>query len=466
MQLHPIMEKFYLSILDYAGLKYEDGIIKNKNEKMGEFTLDGKYITLPYFDNLKNPNNRVIFHLLNENYIKPETALFNLYKKRLIAEINIKLSHLIISLLTVASDINMQQRVRNTKLLELIANIGEADMKSIENFFSLFKASKKANEEAFILDIFIKKNGEINGTPYVAIGRINFIMPNEILKVISNSDSSDYKVFGCKLRKKDIITFNNIFQALFPNFTDPNVYIEGTDNRIFRMLNILLKTSYMITSRVNEVADLLEELNEPTLRVDEIKFNHDWTEVIEKLYEMNNEIRLIPNQADSTIEAKHLVVDESKAKVVEPEEPKPREEFNPQYVPQPQPHAPQQTQQPQQPRQLTPEEIIRQGITPVQPAPIQPVQPIYQQPVYTPSWVMQELNQQNPQQPMYPQQQPMQPMMQQPMYPQGMMQQPMYSQPMQPMMQQPMYPQGMMQQPMQQSGLALNPMFFAGNSVR
>ena len=474
MQLNPNIEKFYLSILDYAGIKFEDNIFKNKDEKLGDITIDDKHITLPYFNNLKNPDGKIIFHPLNENYVNPETTLFNLYKKKLVLEINLKLSYMIINLITVASDVQMQQKIRSTKLLEAVTSIGEVDHSLIEAFLNLVKASKKVNEHSFILDIFLKKNGEIKDVPYAAIGKVNFILPNEIIKALDGKDK-EYKVYGCKLRKKDLLALNNIFNVIFPGFTDPNVYVEGTDNKIFRLLNILLKTSYIVTNRINELVDLLETLKEPTLNLDDCKFNHEWTEIIETLYGMNNEIRLIPNQTDAEVEAKHLKVDESKAKNVSVNTNPP--EFNPNNIPQnttpQQPvYTQQQVMQPQpqmsQPRQLTPEEIIRGNL---QPQPVmQPsmMMPMAQQPTFTPSWVIQETMQQNPQQGMM-----QQPMMQQPMMQPGMMQpimqpmmQPGMMQPMmQPgMMQQPMMQPGMMQQPMMQqsSGLTLNPHFLGG----
>lgn len=33
--MNPIMEAFYVSILDYSGLKLQDNIIVQKNEKVG-----------------------------------------------------------------------------------------------------------------------------------------------------------------------------------------------------------------------------------------------------------------------------------------------------------------------------------------------------------------------------------------------------------------------------------------------
>ena len=155
MELHPVLDKFYLSTLDYIGLEYKDGVICNKDEKLGDVTIDSKKLTLPYFSNLKNPNDRLIIHPLNEDFLHPENYIFKFIKKRLVFELNLKLTHLVINLITVASDINMQKKIKNKNLIDIIINIGEADISIIESFLGIVKASKKSNEEKFILDLFL-----------------------------------------------------------------------------------------------------------------------------------------------------------------------------------------------------------------------------------------------------------------------------------------------------------------------
>ena len=500
MQLNPVMEEFYLSILKYAGLKYENDKVENINPKFGDFTVADKPIALPYFDTLKNPNGKLIFHPLNENYTMPETSLFNLYRERLLVELNLRLSSLVVSLIAVASDIQLQQRVKSQELLELISSIGEADISMSEAFLHMVKASKKARNTGFIFDVFLKKNGEVNGTPYGAIGKVNFVLYNEIVKSIEDK-TMEYKVFGTKVRKKDLLVIKNIFNTIFPEIDTPEKYTEGTDNKIFRYLNILLKVTYPISRRMNSIANMLEELKDASLHVEDIQSDLVWANTLEKLYSMATEIRLIPNQTNTSVEGARLHVDESKAKQSPPQTqqiqtPQPTVNtnppmFNPNSVPsvqqQQQPQQlqqPVQVQQPQQqpPRQLTAEEIIRGnlmgGIQPQQP--MTPMQypmmtgqiPMQQQPM--PTWMQMELmksgqmpTQQQPQVPMnLVQQQPA-------MMGQMPIQQPMYPQQMQMMgqmpIQQPMYPQQiqmMGQMPMQQQGgLEVNPMFLSGNSA-
>ena len=505
MQLNPIMDSFYKSILDYSGMTIEDDIFVNKpmtfgggTLNLGDIRIDGKALALPYFDILKNPEGKLIFHPLNENYTSPENTIFNLYKKRLTTEINLKLAMLIISLVTLASDPLMQQRIKSSKMIALVSSLGELDIALIEELNAIIKASKKANDASFIIGLYVKKNGEVKDVPYAAIGKVNFVLYNEIVKALEDK-GREYRVFGRKTAKKHLLALETIFNVIFPSIDNKGTYMEGTDNKVFRYLNILLKTSYLVTHRVNELANMLAELNEPLLQADNIRFNLDWTNDLEKLYDMANEIRLIPSQLDITVEASRLKVDESKVKA-EPT-PTPQVQQAPQFNPtltQPQTPIPtpmQATPQTQQPRQLTPEEIIRGGIQPAMNQPVmQPMMDMQQQmaqPTYTPSWVQMEQFKQQQQQ--FGTQQPMvQPQMMPQMQPQMMPQmQPQMMPQMQPQMMPQMQPQMMQQlmqqnpqlamqlmqqmqmpqqQPMmpmqQQPGLQVNPMFLSNQQVR
>lgn len=415
MQLNKDIENFYLSILGYAGLQYENNIITNVNESLGGFKIDDKFVTLPYLDNLKNPDGKHIFHLLNENYTSPETTLFNLYKKKLTFELNLRLSTLMISLLNVGSDVLMQQRIKSSKLIELISNMGEVDKTSIDNLVNVIKHSQKVNNEAYIFDIYLKKNGEINDTPYSAIGKINFHLYNALNKALEDKEEGN-KVYGCKIRKKDLIAFTNLLQLLFPDIDSPDTFSIGTDHKVFRYLNALLVTSYQISSRVNDITEMLEEVKEPSLALSECISDVNWSNMLENMYNLTDEIRIIPNQTNISTEAHNkLNLKEPKQSITEPvkELVSQPPSFQPQTTqPVQQPvMIPQLQQVPQQQRQLTPEEIINGGLTMQRPMgyPQQgyPIQPMMQQPMQQMQPMMAPMAQQMPQQPMmYPNQMP------------------------------------------------------------
>lgn len=485
--LNPVIEKFYLSLLDYSGLKLQDNVIVQKNEKLGEFTIDDKYIALPYLGLLKNPEGKSFFHLLNESYTSPETALFNQFKNRLVLELNLRFTSMVTSLIAVGSDVMMQQRIKSTPFIDLVTSIGETDHSVIEAFLAMVKASTKQNKEGYIVDIFLKKNGEIKGTPYAAIGKLNFRLYEEVKRALESPDK-DYRVFGTKVRKKDLMTVYNIMVAVFKDIDDKEAYVEGTDNKVFRYLNVLLKTSYILSSRINEIADMLDELKEPSLNVEEIRGTHDWVEPLSQLQGMVSEIRIIPNQTDIGTEAKRLVIDESKASAPTPTQQQPQQPtFNPAMIQQTQPVPTQQPmqqpiQQPMQQQPMSPEDIIRNrangmmGGVPnmgvmqpqvMQPQVAMPMMGNMQQPM--PAWMMAEMmktqmaNNPQGQQLMDPnmamlqqlqQQQQLQQLQQQQLQQQNMMA--MQVNPALAMMQQNL---GMQQPMMQTGGIQLNPMF-------
>jgi len=90
MHLNPTIQKFYTSILAYSGIEDKDNRLVNTNEKLGDITIDDKPVKLPYYENLKNPDNSLIFHPLNENYTNPETEIFDIYKRKLTLELNLR----------------------------------------------------------------------------------------------------------------------------------------------------------------------------------------------------------------------------------------------------------------------------------------------------------------------------------------------------------------------------------------
>lgn len=432
MELHPKLDSFYTSILAYAGLKMDQGVIVNTDEKLKGFSIDDRALTLPYHSNLKNPNGKHIFHPLNENYANAETPTFNLYRDKLAYEINLRLSSAILAIIQTASEVRIQQRAKSSKLIELISGIQETDASSAESFVKIIKASQAKMKESFIVDFYLKKNASIDGTPYSAIGKVNFHLYKELTRTLEEKD--DYRVYGSKVRKKDVLSLISILEAIFPDIDQPERYTIGTDHKPFRMFNALLLVTHQVASIVNDLTSLMGELEEPSLCLESAASDLAWVSQIEDIYNLTGEIRAIPNQ--TSVEAQSHQLKLKEPTVIEPP---PTQHTIPQVTTQPpvysppqptqpamvppwvqQPTQPQWPQQPQQPSApQSAEDIIRNGLARERqgyPQPMmQPMQPMgmYPQPMMQPQF--------NP----HPQMQPygMQPMS---MYPQPMMQQPVF----------------------------------------
>uniref|UniRef100_UPI0037C0E5C3 hypothetical protein n=1 Tax=Flavobacterium sp. TaxID=239 RepID=UPI0037C0E5C3 len=313
MQMNKVMESYYQAMLAYAGITVKDNILTNVNEKLGPLKVDDKHLMLPYFENLKNPGDCHIFHPLNENFASPENTHFNLYKKKLIFELNMRLSTLVISMISLGANPVAQQRLKSSEAISLMSNLGEVELSTIEYFVSLVKASQKLNDAGYLFDIYLKKNGSIGDISYLAIGKINFVIYRELQKALEDHEKT-YKVLDVRMRKKDIVTLLSVFEAIFPNIGKPDDFIVGSDNKVFRYMSALMLASYPVAYRLNEIADLLEEAKDPSLELNEVRSDLSWAKQIESVYQITDEIRNIPNQTCLKSEAHQLKVDESKVK--------------------------------------------------------------------------------------------------------------------------------------------------------
>jgi len=409
--MHKTIEEFYKSILRYAGLDYDPdkNIIVNIDSHLGEFKVNDKYVTLPYENNLKYPNGKMIMHPLNENYVKPESSFFLAYKKRLTVEINIKICELIDKIMGVATDPKKVALIKDKNLIELFSSINEVDMKSIEDFTRIISKAMKEHEDGFVVEFILSKNANNKFKYASAVGFVKFNLYNDIVQALENKE---YKLYKQPIRKRDLENLKAIHEHIFKGNLSED-YQDETENKRFRYLTILLKTSYLIASIVNEYINLIN--TDLKLEGEEkIKpLDTEWVDIIQKVYELDTEIRLIPNQdeyTDSSVEAikpSKLKLNEESLKNVQINSPQTQNTFNQQ--PQQPIYTPpmQQVTQPQQPntqqtldplqvlKQASQQQMYQQSIPMTQYMPMTTYQP--QAPM--PLWMQRELMSSMPQMP-------------------------------------------------------------------
>lgn len=309
MSLNPKLNDAYIAILNYSGLTaLDDGsiaILTNPKETVK--TEGGKIYHLPYSRHLKRPEGKAIFHILHENYERPEAEAFETFKYNLLIEINTKLAILMATLITIASNPSEHKNVKSGALLELISEVGSIDPKSsIEPEMAdilMDKMLPKAIEDrgmGSFVDFFIRKKGVVDGEDFKVIGKTSFIIYNELKKALADRA---YKPYGMTLRKKDVTAFLGTFKAIFPNVDEPDAYNTGTDNVVFGFLNALLTTSYTVSHRINHIVDLLIHDLGDSEALQSIYMDLKWVDHMEELYGLTTEIRMIPNQDDVRADA-------------------------------------------------------------------------------------------------------------------------------------------------------------------
>jgi hypothetical protein len=380
-------------------------------------------------------------------------------------------------IINIASDPKQLSLVKNKNLIELFSSLNEVDTKLIEDFTRIIKRAMAEHEDGFVVDFVLSKNANSKFKYASAVGFVKFNLYQDIVQAL---ESREYKLYKQPVRKRDLENLKAIHEHIFHgNLLED--YHEETENKRFRYLTILLKTSYLVASVVNKYIGLInsdlklkgEDRIEP--------LNTDWVDIIQQVYELDKEIRLIPNQDEFTegkphnneevIRPSRLKLDEEDLKNVQINTPVQQQQVNtpiqpvqqPIYTPtqpiaQPQLQQPMAQPAPVQQQPLDPLQVLKQASMQPQgmyqqPMPIQQPMPMpaYQQQAPVPLWMQREIMSANAPQPGMMNQMPMQQPMGYPQYPNPYMQTPNGAMPYNPnqgMM--PMYPY--MQQPRYTAG--------------
>lgn len=301
--MHPKIESFYRSILKLAGLYVgDDDTIKPLNEKTGEFQIMNKPVALPTPEALRNPGDRMIFHPLNEDYIAPEkSAALASYRSRLVKQINLTYLQIVTWAIQIATSIDLQKRVRDEDLINMLGSLKDPDEKLLDVFRQLTKKAVEKHGESCYVGLFVKKNGQIDDEDLEAMGKVNhhFI---KALEEVMELPSNEMRVYDVKLRKRDVHNLYTIFTWLSPEHTDENRYRDGSHSVVFRFLDVILRASCTVTGNLNKCLDAIAEVMDDKDKVKSYLFDVMWITDILDLYSMKKEIRSIPNQdpANST----------------------------------------------------------------------------------------------------------------------------------------------------------------------
>ncbi len=418
---------FYKKIISYAGMSANDSGALHIDvlDTSTPVVVAGLPAYLPTKQNLKNPEGKSIFHPLNENWIKGESEAFKEYKKALLFKLNSNLVSLMIPLVQLATSIDLQQRLSADGLDGLLA-IGEADSKSLEIITKVLMAATKANPFGSVVDIYIKKGGTYNNQRFNSVGVVTFPM----LKETFNRQERNEKLYGIKVRKHDYGLILNLINFLFPDNSKQEAYNDGSTSKTFRYMDALLRTSYKLSVRINQIVDMYAGV---VPDIEGLKIDLSWADELSEWEHKVAEIRLVPNQDKPSVAGLEPAAEPTAPSLnhIEVRQPYPQtptvQQHVPPHVPHHQHYAPPIVQEPSRPP--TVDELLRMRVAGVVPAASVQL-PAYQQQAQYPqqrlaSWAVEQVP----------------PWVEQPIYAGVPYNQPQFIQPM------PIYPQPVAYQP-------------------
>lgn len=206
------------------------------------------------------------FNPILEDDIGRETEAFKALSRRIQVMIALETYEVGFMLINVAKN----DKLINTKgvrvekfLTSLGKHITTKNMKIVDettgkNFIELIKSSKLP-ENKKLVQIMIKKRGEINGKIYPVVASVYMSLMDELLKLDGNEDT----VFnGVKLRKKDVVVFQEIFKALFPMVDSEMVYRVPSSRDDYPMFDSIYRMYLDIMTKHGEIANKLSEIKD------------------------------------------------------------------------------------------------------------------------------------------------------------------------------------------------------------
>lgn len=277
--------KLYEEILEFCNMKPDSKGALNLvfDDQTKPILIDGRRLVLPTEHNLKhyNAEKQVVFHPLQEYIDRGESDVV----KRLRQQLNVRINYVAFSVMSslfgifaspaIHRDLTPEQR-------DLLLQIPKADASTKTNFIDFVVKNYAGHENRFFCNIYLKKSGTYRGTKHPRIGVVTF----PFYEMVSNVET--------KIRKNDRENFAAMLSFVFQDSaSDPEAFNAYSDKHDAPWLNALLRTSYNLASRLNELIDLYTEHIDDAAS---LKFNLSWIDAMEDLRPYRSDIMKIPSQ--------------------------------------------------------------------------------------------------------------------------------------------------------------------------
>lgn len=322
---------FYKQILKLGGLIADkDGLVSAVIEDESvPFTVKGKRLALPLKPNMAKTDDLVIFHPLNENFLRGESDVMQRYRSAINTRLNYVIGCMMEELLTLITSPGEHQKL-NPDQSEVLSVAHEADESTLTRFSQLMKAMGVGDKEKAFVNIYLKKTATIKGKVYKRGAIITFPFYKELIK-------KEKTVYGVTLRIKDREAIQKLMEFLIPGIGDEEAYNKGSSGDLSPFLDALLKGVIGIASNINSIAETYKDF---LPLYDQYLYNSEWVDTMDNIHLLEPEIRLIPMQAgnEGSNGAIPTAPTPQPALAVAPHQPAPVQMPTPVYNPAPPPY--------------------------------------------------------------------------------------------------------------------------------
>lgn len=281
------LTQLYTSILAYCGLVPNsageiDTLLPGSEDGAKPTTIEGRRLVMPTKEQFANyhPEKVIVFHPLQEHIERGESEVVKHLRFQLNVRINMGIATLAAGLLEIAGSPAIHQKL-TPEQRELLKAVPNANAKSTSAFLAFYMKNMKGKEHSSVINIFLKRSGTYQGVKHTRIGVVAFPYYETI--------ASDASMKAAE--KEDFVA---LMEYMFPgSSTDNEAYNSFSDSKDAPWLETLLKSSFNVTNRINELCELFEDfLNEES----KMHFETQWFDAFDNLESFRAEISRIPSQ--------------------------------------------------------------------------------------------------------------------------------------------------------------------------
>lgn len=283
------LDKLYTDILSFCSLTPNDdgeidiSYVFDKGDRE-PVHIENRRLVMPSEEQLRafHPDKVVIFHPLQEFINRGESEVVKLLRHQLNVRINYTTLAVASALLELIAS-PAQHKSLTPEQRELLLQVKGGDLTAPARFVEFAVKRFSSATSRFFCNIYLKKAGSFKGQKHARVGIVQF----PFYEMFDGSED-------LKLKKGDAETFMSILEFIFPGSKDDSeAYNNFSDHRDAPWLDCLLKTSYNLAQRLNELIKLYDPFID---NAQELLFNEDWIDAMDNMEYYRDEIRRIPSQ--------------------------------------------------------------------------------------------------------------------------------------------------------------------------
>lgn len=142
-----------------------------------------------------------------------------------------------------------------------------------------------------LVGLHVKRQGDFGGVTYNSLTTLEFPL-YEVLKSLDTND--DNKVNGVKLRNKDLILFQTIFEHILPELEEDFTYRIGSNHKEYPAFISLTRAYCQIIKPMKAMMKTLAPLSQNDLNIGEFEVNIEEKDLEKTLEKIDKEIKNIP----------------------------------------------------------------------------------------------------------------------------------------------------------------------------